>query len=78
MGSEPLTEPSSLSTLLELSGSLSKEDKIASSEALKCVANTLLLYAQARATFISKEVGGGAVCAAMLEVSALSSPEALY
>lgn len=67
-GSHPLTEASSLSILLELSSSLLKEDKNASSEALKCVANTLLLYDHARTTFISKDVGGGEFCATMLEV----------
>ncbi|KAJ4481036.1 guanine nucleotide exchange factor [Lentinula aciculospora] len=66
-GSEPLTEPSSLCTLLELASSLYKEDRSASSEALKCVANTLLLYDHARVTFVSREVGGGEICASMLE-----------
>ncbi|KAJ3860617.1 guanine nucleotide exchange factor [Lentinula novae-zelandiae] len=76
VGSEPLTEASSLCTLLELSSSLYKEDRNASSEALKCVANTLLLYDHARVTFISKEVGGGEFCASMLEKA--TTPEQLF
>ncbi|KAJ3770516.1 guanine nucleotide exchange factor [Lentinula raphanica] len=71
-GSEPLTEASSLRTLLELSSSLYKEDRNASSEALKCIANTLLLYDHARITFISKEVGGGEICAHLLEKATTS------
>ncbi|GAW01627.1 hypothetical protein LENED_003232 [Lentinula edodes] len=76
VGSEPLTEASSLCTLLELSSSLYKEDRNASSEALKCVANTLLLYDHARVTFISKEVSGGEFCASMLEKA--TTPEQLF
>ncbi|KAJ3986935.1 guanine nucleotide exchange factor [Lentinula detonsa] len=72
VGSEPLTEASSLRTLMELSSSLYKDDRNASSEALKCIANTLLLYDYARVTFISKEVGGGEFCASLLEKATTS------
>ncbi|KAE9406126.1 hypothetical protein BT96DRAFT_915621 [Gymnopus androsaceus JB14] len=75
-GSQPLTEASNISILLELSSSLFKEDKNASSEALKCVANTLLLYDHARITFISKEVGGGEFCATMLEKA--TTPDQIF
>ncbi|KIK56191.1 hypothetical protein GYMLUDRAFT_230524 [Collybiopsis luxurians FD-317 M1] len=75
-GSEPLTESSNISTLLELSNSLIKEDKNASSEALRCIANTMLLYDHARVTFVSREVGGGEACATMLEKA--TTPDQIF
>ncbi|KAF5351468.1 hypothetical protein D9757_012059 [Collybiopsis confluens] len=65
-GSEPLSEPGSLSTLLNLSTSL-KEDLDASTEALRCIANTLLLFDHARSTLISEQVGGGELCLSLLD-----------
>lgn len=67
-GSEPLAEAGSLSMLLSLSTSL-KDDPEASTEALRCIANTLLLFDHARSTLISKDVGGGEICLSMLDVS---------
>ncbi|KAF9078623.1 guanine nucleotide exchange factor synembryn-domain-containing protein [Rhodocollybia butyracea] len=65
-GSDPLAEPTSLSTLLGLASSL-KDDPEASTEALRCIANTLLLFEHARETLVSKEVGGCEICLAMLD-----------
>jgi len=65
-GSEVLSAPANLSVLLSLSTSL--EDPDASSEALRCIANTLVLVERARATWVSKEVEGGVACMALLEV----------
>ncbi|KIK68387.1 hypothetical protein GYMLUDRAFT_68251 [Collybiopsis luxurians FD-317 M1] len=65
-GAEPLSEAESISTLLTLSNSL-KDDPDASTEALRCIANTLLLFDHARSTLISEEVGGGEICISMLD-----------
>lgn len=43
----------------------------ASSEALRCIANALLLVERARTTFIEKEVDGGDACVTLLEVGPL-------
>lgn len=50
-----------------------KEDAEATSEALRSIANALLLIDEARSTFISKDVNGGETCILMLEVSYVSS-----
>jgi hypothetical protein len=42
----------------------------ASNEALKCVANTLLLNELARTTLLSKEIDGGNICVDLLQVRA--------
>lgn len=66
-GSETLGTAPNLSILLELVASL-KDDPEASGEALRCIANALLLIERARSVFISKEVNGGETCMALLQV----------
>ena len=66
--SEYLSSPRNLSTLLGLFTTF-KDDQDASSEALRCIANALLLVEDARSTFILKEVDGGSICISLLEVS---------
>jgi hypothetical protein len=46
----------------------------ASNEALKCVANTLLLSEPARTRLLSQEIDGGNVCADLLQVRAHYPP----
>ncbi|KAJ6530421.1 guanine nucleotide exchange factor synembryn-domain-containing protein [Mycena vulgaris] len=57
-GSEVLGAAPNLSTLLGLVASL-KDNPEASDEALRCIANALLLIERTRPVFISKEVNGG-------------------
>lgn len=57
-----------LSTLLSLSSAL-KDDTEASNEALRCIANALLLVPDARNIFVQKDVGGGEASVELLEVS---------
>ncbi|EEB95318.1 hypothetical protein MPER_05726, partial [Moniliophthora perniciosa FA553] len=64
-GAEQLATTFGLSTLLTLAVDL-KDDIEASSEALRCIANTLLLFDKSRALFISEEVGGGEICVKVL------------
>ena len=66
--SEYLSSPGNLSTLLVLFSAF-KDDPDASSEALRCIANALLLVESARSTFIQREVDGGTICISLLEVS---------
>jgi hypothetical protein len=66
-GSEYLASSTNLSTLLSFANAF-KDDSDATGEALRCVANALLLVEEARTTFISKSVNGGDICLAMLEV----------
>ncbi|KAF9456090.1 guanine nucleotide exchange factor [Collybia nuda] len=70
IGSEFIASQTNLSTLLFLSTSF-KDDPDASSEALRCIANALLLVERARETFLEKEVGGGNTCVTLLEKSTL-------
>ncbi|KAK7038901.1 hypothetical protein VNI00_010535 [Paramarasmius palmivorus] len=74
-GSEYLGSPSGLSSLLSISIGC-KDDMEASCEALRCIANTMLLYDQARATFTSKDVTGGDVVVAMLNKA--TNPEYIF
>ena len=67
-GSLYLATSSNLSTLLGFSTTF-KDDPEAVCEALRCIANALLLVDDARLTFISKDVNGGDVCTSMLDVS---------
>ncbi|KAF7354770.1 hypothetical protein MSAN_01391200 [Mycena sanguinolenta] len=67
-GSEALGTAPNLSVLLELVASL-KDDPDASGEALRCIANALLLIERARSIFISKEVNGGETCISLLQKS---------
>lgn len=53
-----------------------KEDADASNEALKCIANALLLIEPARKTFVQKDIGGGEAVIELLEVRARESPAA--
>ncbi|KAF8974381.1 guanine nucleotide exchange factor [Flammula alnicola] len=65
-GSRSLASSTNLTTLLGFATTF-KDDPEAASEALRCIANALLLVEEARSTFISKEINGGDVCALMLE-----------
>ncbi|GLB40576.1 putative guanine nucleotide exchange factor synembryn [Lyophyllum shimeji] len=69
-GSEYLASPANLSTLLALSSSF-KDDPVASSEALRCVANALVLIEEARTPFLEKEVDGGTFAISTLEETSL-------
>ena len=66
-GSACLASTSNLSTLLGLSTTF-KDEHDASCEALRCIANTLLLVEEARSTILSKRVNGGDLCVTMLDV----------
>lgn len=66
-GSEVLTTPANLSTLI--SASIAFKDIDMTGEALRCVANGLLLVDSARSIWVTKEVGGGEVSVESLEVS---------
>lgn len=66
-GSECLASSTNLSTLLGFVNTF-KDDPNASSEALRCIANALLLIEEARTTFLNKSVNGGDICLVMLEV----------
>ncbi|KAK7435959.1 hypothetical protein VKT23_019366 [Stygiomarasmius scandens] len=66
-GSERLSEAATLSKLLSLTKILIERNDInAASEALRCIANTMVLFPDARVTFISDEVNGGEVAVSML------------
>lgn len=69
-GSGTIGTAGNLSTLLALSNAL--KDSAASSEALRCIANALLLVEQTRTTFVDEDVGGGEFCVSHLEASLLS------
>ncbi|KAG5650383.1 hypothetical protein H0H81_012426 [Sphagnurus paluster] len=69
-GSQCLAAPTNLSTLLSFASSF-KDDPEASSEALRCIANALLLVEAARSTFLEKEVDGGSIVLSMLEKTSL-------
>lgn len=73
-GSKYLAEAPNLLTLLGFATTF-KDDLDASGEALRSIANALLLIEEARSTFISKNVNGGDACILMLEVFFLSSRE---
>ena len=68
VGSQVIAQPANLKTLLGFSRSF-KNDPEAANEALRCVANALLLVEQARVTWTDKEVGGGDACVDLLNVS---------
>ncbi|KAK1218716.1 hypothetical protein PQX77_018615 [Marasmius sp. AFHP31] len=67
-GSDYLSTPSGLSMVLSIATNL-KDDHEACSEALRCIANTMLLRDEARYRFVSKEVGGGDICVGLLHKS---------
>ena len=60
---------SNLRSLLSLS---TKIDDSLPNDALRCIANTLLLNESARATFVGPEVNGGHVCIDLLQVRPFS------
>jgi hypothetical protein len=60
---------SNLSVLLTASKNFKDSNLEASLEALRCIANALLLIESARATFISDSVNGGEYAVLLLEVS---------
>lgn len=70
-GTRALAAPANLSILLSVAGN--KDDTEAANEALRCIANALLLHEAARSEIITKEVGGGEQCAVMLDVCSMSS-----
>ena len=70
-GSLYLSSAANLSSLLALSSAF-KDDPEASSEALRVIANALLLIDEARTTFVRKDVVGGTATAVMLEVSLIN------
>ncbi|KIY61996.1 hypothetical protein CYLTODRAFT_494944 [Cylindrobasidium torrendii FP15055 ss-10] len=65
-GSELLATPATLATLLSFATTF-KDEPEAASEALRCIANTLLLFPEARTTFIERQVNGGDVCFNLLD-----------
>ena len=68
-GSEYLASEAGLSTLLSIASNLNEKDDLnASCEALKCIANAMLLFEDGRSTFVSEEVKGGEVCVKLLKV----------
>jgi hypothetical protein len=66
-GSKFLAEAPNLLTLLGFATTF-KDDLGAFSEALRSIANALLLIEEARSTFISENVNGGDACILILEV----------
>ncbi|KAK7466472.1 hypothetical protein VKT23_005193 [Stygiomarasmius scandens] len=74
-GSERLATAASLSTLLSLANTF-KDDTEASCEALRCIANTMLLFNHARQTLITKEVAGGDIVVGMLEKA--TTPDQIF
>jgi hypothetical protein len=75
VGSEVIATSANLSTLLALSTSL-KNDSEATREALRCIANALLLVERARVTWVDKQMGGGNACVDLLEKS--TTPEEIF
>ncbi|KAJ7677217.1 guanine nucleotide exchange factor [Mycena rosella] len=74
-GSEVLGTAPNLSILLALVTSL-KDDPEASGEALRCIANAMLLIERARSILISKEVNGGEMCISLLQKS--TNPDQIF
>lgn len=70
-GSRYISSSTNLSALLGFAITFKdKDEPEATSEALRSIANALLLVEDARSTFLSKEVNGGETCILLLEVSA--------
>jgi hypothetical protein len=67
-GSTVIALDSNLSTLLAASKSFKDSNLEAALEALRCIANALLLIESARATLISDSVNGGEYAVSLLEV----------
>ncbi|KAG7098282.1 hypothetical protein E1B28_000245 [Marasmius oreades] len=72
-GSDHLATESGLSDLLNIASNLKEKGHLdAACEALRCIANAMLLFEGGRSTFISEEVKGGQVCLKMLNEAATS------
>ena len=67
VGSDLITRPSTLSTLISAAEAF-KDTPNAATEVLRCIANGLLLIPDSRFTFVTKEVGGGPAVLGMLGV----------
>lgn len=67
-GSEVIATSANFSALLLVSNTW-KDNVEASNEALRCIANALLLIPDGRYTFVQKDVGGGDAMVELLEVS---------
>ncbi|KAF7313312.1 hypothetical protein HMN09_00486600 [Mycena chlorophos] len=72
-GSESLGTAPTLSALLRIVARL-KDDTEAAGEALRCIANALLLFDQARSIFVRKDVNGGEACIDLLQARRSSLP----
>jgi len=66
-GSDLITRPSTLSALISAAEAF-KDTPNVTSEVLRCIANGLLLIADSRSKFITKEVGGGPAVLGMFQV----------
>ncbi|KAH9037625.1 guanine nucleotide exchange factor [Lactarius pseudohatsudake] len=75
-GSSVLASASNLSILLTVSKNFSGSNLDASLEALRCIANTLLLIESARTTLTSDSVNGGEYAVLLMEKS--SSPDVIF
>lgn len=75
-GSSVIASASNLSILLTVSKNFSSSNLDASLEALRCIANTLLLIESARTTLTSDTVNGGEYAVHLLEKS--SSPDVIF
>ncbi|KAK7696455.1 hypothetical protein QCA50_001112 [Cerrena zonata] len=75
VGSQVLTDPTNLSTLIAFANTF-KDNVAASNEALRCLANCLLLVEEARSIFVQKSVGGGEAAAEWLLKA--SAPERVF
>ncbi|KAF7331636.1 hypothetical protein MKEN_00043200 [Mycena kentingensis (nom. inval.)] len=74
-GSESLSTAPTLSALLKLVTTL-KDDTEAMGEALRCIANALLLFEPARLVLVSNQVNGGDPCLELLQKS--SNPDQIF
>ncbi|KJA30086.1 hypothetical protein HYPSUDRAFT_258523 [Hypholoma sublateritium FD-334 SS-4] len=76
-GSRYLSSSANLSALLGFALTFKEKDEPeATSEALRSIANAMLLVEEARSTFISKDVNGGETCILMLEKT--TSPDYIF
>ncbi|KAJ7638321.1 guanine nucleotide exchange factor [Roridomyces roridus] len=74
-GSQVLGTAPNLSILLGLVATY-KDDPEASGEALRCIANAMLLIERARSVLLTKEVNGGEICLALLQKS--TTPDQIF
>lgn len=65
---EIVASTANFSALLTISNAFKNDNVEASNEALRCIANALLLIDAGRVRFIQKEVNGGEVILELLEV----------